>query len=149
MISFSWGGNFFKSSVFSAIYAWVLGLSVLAMPVYGIIHNNTGLSITVLNYFMRGCLFLAYLSILIGVLSWNYLSRIVDVYLPYDTESMSKSQFMEYVKTGNIRYVNDTVNTRYIRTMTFNLTKEEYNLLTLRMASKELSSVKYKVDRAK
>ena len=149
MISFSWQSITLKQNVTYIAIIWFMYFTVLGVPVYAIISGDGHyFNPVVLNYFMKGFLLLAYLSTAF-MLFFGSSSRVVTVYLSYGTESMSESQFMEYVKTGNIRYVNDTVNTQYMHTVILNLTKEEYNLLTLRMASKELSNVKYRVDRAK
>ena len=76
----------------------------LGVPVYGIMHG-TSFNMTKLNYFMKSFLFLSYLCTAMMVRCRYLCSRIVGVYLPYGIESINKSEFMEYVKNGNVRYI--------------------------------------------
>lgn len=148
MVSFSLKSETIRNIDVCVAVIWFICFIALGVPVYGIMHG-TSFNMTKLNYFMKSFLFLSYLCT--AMLVWcRYLcSRIVDVYLPYGAESLNKSEFMEYVKNGNVRYIEETSNTQYIRSMTFDITKEEYNLLRQREASKEVSKFKYKIDRAK
>ena len=148
MVSFSLRSETIKNIDVCVAVIWFICFIALSVPTYHLIQGGS-LDMVKLNYFMKSFLFLSYFCT--AMLVWcRYLcSRIVDVYLPYGIESINKSDFMEYVKNGNVRYIEETSNTQYIRSMTFDITKEEYNLLRQREASKEVSKFKYKIDRAK
>ena len=110
MISFSLEGDMRENIVVCVAVIWFICLIALSVPVYGIMHG-TSFNMIKLNYFMKGFLFASYFFTAMMVLLWHFCDRVVTAYLPYGVESINECKFMEYVKNGNVHYVEDTSNT--------------------------------------
>jgi hypothetical protein len=143
MVGFSCAGSLYKElTTFTITFIWsvcfVLLFSINAlMYASGTIFHGVNLV-----YLMRFILFASCFATASFLFLRNYCKRVVNIYLDSDTESVTYSQFMKAIKSRSIRYIKDGDGTRYMRAVTFTLTKEESILVESMIASLESNKVK-------
>ena len=140
MVGFSCAGSLYEElSTFTITFIWSVCFTLLfsidaLMYASGTIFYGVNLV-----YLMRFILFASCFATASFLFLRSYCKRVVNIYiyLDSDTESVTYSQFMEAIKNRSIRYIKDGEGTRYMRAVTFTLTKEESILVESMIASLE------------
>ena len=143
MVGFSCAGSLYEElSTFTITFIWSVCFTLLfsidaLMYASGTIFYGVNLV-----YLMRFILFASCFATASFLFLRSYCKRVVNIYLDSDTESVTYSQFMEAIKNRSIQYIKDGEGTRYMRAVTFTLTKEESILVESMIASLESNKVK-------
>jgi hypothetical protein len=143
MVGFSCAGSLYEElSTFTITFIWSVCFTLLfsidaLMCAVGTIFHGVNLV-----YLMGFILFASCFATASFLFLRSYCKRVVNIYLDSDTESVTYSQFMEAIKNRSIRYIKDGDGTRYMRAVTFTLTKEESILVESMIASLESNKVK-------
>lgn len=143
MLGFSWEGSPHKDlTIFTITFIWSVCLVLLYVLYafkysYGTIIHGINLV-----YLMKSVLFIACFATASSLFLRSYCKRVVNVYLDWNVESVTVSQFMNTIKNRSIRYIKDSNETNSMRSVTFTLTKEESILVESMIASLESNKVK-------
>lgn len=145
MKGFSWCGNTFKGGYYMLVLLWFLAYNMLLY--FDIVFNGYFCIST--RIFSRVSLFVLYIGVIAILLILNISKRFVIVYLSPDVDTITKSQFMDEVNTGKVRYIADTHSVKFMRTKLLFLNKEEYLIVRRRIAMFESSKVRRGIQRAR
>lgn len=143
MVGFSCAGSLYKElTTFTLTFIWsvcfVLLFSINAlMYASGTIFHGINLV-----YLMKSVLFIACFATASFLFLRSYCKRVVNVYLDWNVDSITVSQFMDAIKNRSIRYIKDGNETNSMRSVTFTLTKEESILVERFIASLECNMEK-------
>lgn len=127
------------------VLLWFLAYNTLLF--FDIVFNGYfGISTRI---FSRVSLFVFYIDVIAILLILSISKRFVIVYLSPDVDTITKSQFMYEVNTGEVWYVANTHSVKFMRTKLLFLNKEEYSIVRRRIAMFESSKVKLGIQRAR
>lgn len=145
MKGFSWSGNIYKGGYYMLVLLWFLAYNTLLF--FDIVFNGYFCIST--RIFSRVSLFVFYIVVIAILLILNISKRFVIVYLSPDVDTITKSQFMDEVNTGKVRYIANTHSVKFMRTKTILLNKEEYLIVRRRIAMFESKQAKRSIERVR